>query len=474
VKVLFIASEVAPYSKTGGLADVAGALPRALLARGLEVLVVSPLWKEVPREGLTAAASFKLQFPFGIYSVRILRDGPFAFIEQPQLFERAGLYGEPDDAQRFTFFGAAALSAAQAIGFEPDVVHLNDWQTGLGALALSRGYSTTRLKRARSVFTIHNLAYQGVFPKSLMGTLGLPWELFTPDGIEFHDQISFLKAGLQYADVLTTVSPTYAKEIQTPANGQGLHGLLAHRANALHGILNGIDTEEWNPANDRLLPAHYSSTRLEGKETCARALLERMKLPLPKRGKKRPPIFGTVGRLADQKGVDLLIGALPFLLAKGAQAVIVGTGEERFASQLTALAQKNSAQLSVHIGFDEGLAHLVEAGCDFFMMPSKYEPCGLNQMYSLRYGTVPIVRAVGGLQDTVVDLELPNATGIKFHEYDEHALAAAMMRAFELYEKPKALSEVRQRGMAQDFSWAKAAAQYDALYVSLKAGMSGN
>jgi starch synthase len=466
VRVLFVASEVAPFSKTGGLADVAGSLPKALIARGLEVLTVSPLWPSVPKKGLKDEGVLVQQFPFGPVTMHVRRNDSQVFIDAPALYERR-LYGEPDDARRFAVLSTASLAASQLLGFAPDVVHLNDWQTGLAALALARGFSTTPLKRARSVFTIHNLAYAGVFPKEVMTELGLPWDLFTTEGIEFYDQMSFLKAGLVFADALTTVSPTYALEIQEPEAGSGLDGLLAQRKDVLHGILNGIDMTEWDPQGDRYLPAPFSASNLKGKEICARALLEKMKLPLPKGTARRPPIFGSVGRLAEQKGIELILAALPGALDRGAMGVIVGSGEEKYAMALNALAQRFPKQLAVHIGFSEELAHLIEAGADFFLMPSRFEPCGLNQMYSLRYGTVPIVRAVGGLKDTVTDLAEPQATGITFTPFTPHAMWTAIERALELWKHPAKLKAVQQRGMAEDNSWEHSAAQYEALYAKV-------
>jgi starch synthase len=285
--------------------------------------------------------------------------------------------------------------------------------------------------------------------------------------LEFYDQVSFLKAGLVFADALTTVSPTYAHEIQGAEAGNGLHGLLLHRSSALHGILNGIDVHEWDPAADKHLPTHFSASNLRGKEACARALLERMKLPLPKSATKRPPIFGSVGRLVDQKGVELIITALPGALDRGAMAVIVGSGEAQYANALRDLQKRYPQQLAVHIGFSEELAHLVEAGADFFLMPSRFEPCGLNQMYSLRYGTVPIVRGVGGLEDTVVDLSQPDANGIKFGPFDTQSMWSAIERALDLWSKPQELKAVQQRGMAEDNSWEHSAAQYERLYAQL-------
>ena len=467
MKVLFISSEVAPFSKTGGLADVSAALPKALSQRGLDVLTVTPLWPVVPREGLEPAGSVTLQFPFGPVTLTLHKRGSFLFLEQPQFFDRENIYGENDDHRRFAIFSMGALVAAQRLGFQPDIVHANDWPSGLVPLALARGFSTSSLKRARSVFTIHNLAYTGSFNKAVMGDLGLPWDLFTADGIEFHDHVSYLKAGLVYADALTAVSPTYAREIQTPAFGEGLDGLLRRRSGVLKGILNGIDIEEWDPMADPHLAAKFSAEDLAGKEACTRALLDRVKLKVNGK-KKRPPVFGTVGRLAAQKGVELLIGALPGVLDRGALAIVIGTGEDRYVTALQELQQRYPSNLHVHIGFDEKLAHQLEAGSDFFVMPSRYEPCGLNQMYSLRYGTVPVVRATGGLEDTVVDLSLPNATGIKFHDYSAHALFDALERALQLWADPRALEEVRRRGMTQDFSWGQAAAKYEALYQQLR------
>ncbi|MBL8955952.1 MAG: glycogen synthase GlgA [Myxococcaceae bacterium] len=466
MKVLFISSEVAPFSKTGGLGDVSGALPRALVQRGVDVLTVTPLWPTVSPDGLEDAGSVTLQFPFGPVTLTLLRKDPFVFLECPPYFERDSLYGHHDDARRFAAFSMGALAASQRIGFQPDIVHANDWPTGLAMLALARGFSTSSLKRARSVFTIHNLAYTGSFSKDAMTDLGLPWELFTADGVEFHDHLSFIKAGLVYADALTTVSPTYAREIQTPEGGHGLDGLLRRRSTALRGILNGIDLHEWDSEEDPHLAARYSAATLAKKEVNTHALLDRFGLKAPK--KNRPPVFGTVGRLADQKGVELLLAALPRALDAGALAVVVGTGEARFVEGLKALQRRYPARFRAHIGFDEPLAHQLEAGADFFVMPSKYEPCGLNQMYSLRYGTVPIVRAVGGLEDTVVDLSRAGATGIKFRDYAVHALELAFDRALALFADPVAMNEVRLQGMSRDFSWGQAAAKYEALYASLR------
>jgi starch synthase len=474
MKVLLISSEVAPWSKTGGLADVAGALPRALSRIGLEVLVVTPLYAQVVRAGLTQLEpELSLRFPFGIERARLLVADPgprhrVLFLDHPGYYARGGIYHEHgrdywDNHRRFAFLSVGALTAAQLLGFSPDIVHLNDWQTGLAALALQSGYRASSLSHARSVFTVHNLAFTGSFPKEAMGDLGIPWSEFTADGVEFFDRLSFLKAGLSYADALTTVSPTYAKEIQTPEAGWGMDGLLRRRAKDLQGILNGVDAEVWDPRTDAFLAAHFDEHDLGGKAACKRALLEQLGLD-PDEG---PPLFGVVSRLAEQKGLDILLPALPRLLEAGAKVVVLGSGEPRYERALGQLAAHRPGQMAARFRLDERLAHLIEAGSDFFLMPSLYEPCGLNQLYSLRYGTVPIVRAVGGLEDSVVDLSAPGATGIKFGPYHPGALMEAMGRALGLYANPGRIHDVRRRGMRQDVSWDRAARAYQALYERL-------
>jgi starch synthase len=474
MRVLFLSSEVAPFSKTGGLGDVAGALPAALASLGHEVRVVSPLYGSVPREGLVPEkTSVVLTFPFGSREARFQSTHPkdgltFTFVEQPDFFGKSGLYGElgqeyPDNARRFTFFSSAALTYAQAIGFHPDVVHLNDWQTGLAAMALKTGYSKV-FANARSVFTIHNLAYQGNYSWAEVEALGIPWSRFTTEGVEFYGKLSFMKAGLSFADAITTVSPTYAEEIQTPLGGVGFDGVLRAKKDKLHGILNGVDVREWNPATDVLLPARYSAEDLSGRAKCQKALLDAFGLEGPRPGK---PLFGFVGRMVEQKGVDLLLAALPQFLEHGASAVVLGTGESRFENAWRTLSHRFPKRLGGRIGFDNALAHLIEAGSDFFLMPSRFEPCGLNQMYSSLYGAVPIVRAVGGLVDTVTDEHQPGGTGIVFQEPTADALRGALHRALELFANPERYARVRKAGMVKDFSWEGAARKYDALYRSL-------
>jgi starch synthase len=473
MEILFVASEVAPWSKTGGLGDVAAALPRALAARGHEVAVVSPRYGSIdPRAAGFTRREGLLRIRGEAATAWVRRGKPsFWLVEHPRLFgSRPGLYGEggrdyPDNAERFTFLSRAALALPGAAGLRPRVVHANDWQTGLLPYLLRHEHGADpHLAGARTVFTIHNLAYQGVFPKTVVPHLGLPWDAFHVDAMEFYDQLGFLKAGLVFADALTTVSPTYAREIRTREGGNGLDPLLRDRAADLHGILNGIDATEWDPATDPHLPAHFTARALAGKARCKAALQREVGLPV------RPdaPLAAMVSRLADQKGVDLLVAALPELLARDVQLVMLGSGEARYEQALAQAAAERRGQMVVRLGFDEGLAHRIEAGADVFLMPSRYEPCGLNQLYSLRYGTVPVVRAVGGLEDTVEDYDGWNAgTGFKFRDYTPAALSLAVRRALDVHRDRRAWRGLQARGMAEDFSWDRSAASYEALYRRL-------
>ena len=465
LRILFLSSEVAPFSKTGGLGDVAGALPWALTARGHEVRVVTPLYRGVDRSTMQlVGAPLTLTFPFGAVEVRVFRApaaGELLFVDAPALFDRDEYYGYPDDARRFAAFSMAALALAQRDGFVPDVVHSNDWPTGLALLALKHGFAHTPLSRARRVFTIHNLAYQGLFPRREMEALGIPWELFSHTGVEFWDQLSFMKAGLVSADLITTVSPSYAREIQTAAFGVGLDGLLRHRHSALHGILNGVDVKEWNPATDVYLPRQFTSTELAGRALCRSELIASCRIDAPVAGM---PLFGVIGRMAAQKGADLLHVALPKLLEQGASAIVLGAGDQSVQQAWLALAARYPRRLCVRVGFDDSLAHRIEGGADFFLMPSRFEPCGLSQMYSLLYGAIPVVHAVGGLRDTVRDLREPDANGVVFEEPTPEALFEALVRAVELYRDPAALAVVQRRGMTAHFSWSAAAAEYERLF----------
>jgi starch synthase len=476
MEILFVASEVAPWSKTGGLGDVAAALPRALATRGHDVTVVTPRYGSIDARaaGFTRKdAALRVR---GEATAAWVKKGPFTvwLVEHERLFgARPGIYGQggkdyPDNAERFTHLCRAALALPAATGLRPRIVHANDWQTGLIPFLLRHEHAQDpHLVGARTVFTIHNLAYQGVFPKDVVPHLGLPWDVFRFEAMEFYDQLSFMKAGLVFADALTTVSPTYAREIRTAQGGQGLDALLRDRAPDLHGILNGIDVAEWDPSKDSHLPAHFSSRALAGKARCKAALQREVGLPV--RGEV--PLAAVVSRLADQKGVDLLVAAIPELLARDAQLVVLGSGERRYEEALARAAAERRAQMAVRIGFDEGLAHRIEAGADLFLMPSRFEPCGLNQMYSLRYGTVPVVRAVGGLDDTVEDFDgWQRGTGFKFRDYHPAALSLAVRRALETHRDRRAWRGLVHRGMAEDFSWERSAASYEAVYRGLVEG----
>ena len=482
-KVLFVTSEAHPLVKTGGLADVSSSLPAALQGLGHEVRIVLPAYRGVLEAADRLHMVAVLDVPGVPHRVRVFEGQmpdsrvPVWLVDSPLHFDRAGLpytgpdgVDWPDNAERFATFARAAVELAQdraGLGWKPDVVHCNDWQSGLVPALLQHEPT-----RPPTVFTIHNLAYQGLFPWADFAALGLPSDLWAMEAMEFHHQFSFIKGGLVYADWLTTVSPTYAKEIQTPAFGEGLDGLLTSRADRLSGILNGVDYTTWDPANDVHLPHRYSADDLSGKAENRRALRARLGLPEPG---KEMPIIGMVGRLAWQKGLDLVVDALPELMDRPLQLAILGSGDSRLENQLGRAAKAHPDRIGLYVGYDEGLAHLVEAGSDLFLMPSRYEPCGLNQIYSLRYGTPPIVRRTGGLADTVVDatdatLTDRTATGFQFTDATAKALIAAVDRALALHEGSTEWRQLVATGMAQDFSWSASAARYLELYVRAAAG----
>jgi starch synthase len=473
MNILHVAAEVAPFSKTGGLGDVTGALPRALAARGHRVMVFTP------RHGVVDPGAHRLEplpFPIeaggqtaGLWVAR--GPAPVFFLEHETYFgHRRGVYSEPgheygDNAERFAFFCRAALALPRLVGFRPDILHLHDWHAALGAWLLRHeAQDEPWAREAKSVFTIHNLAHQGVFPKETVTALGLPWSVFRYDGMEFHDHLNLMKGGLVFSDVLTTVSPSYAREILTPEQGEGLDGLLRHRAGDLHGILNGIDAAQWDPSRDPHLPAHYARGRLAGKARCKAALQRELGLPV----RPEVPLLVQVGRLADQKGIDIAVGALPELLARDDQVAVLGTGRPEYERALDRMAHEHPQKMRARNRFDEGLAHRMEAGADAFLMPSRFEPCGLNQMYSLRYGTVPVVRAVGGLVDTVEDYDgKGRGTGFVFREYSPGALLTAVRRALDVHRDAGAWRGLVDRGMEQDNSWEQRAARYEALYQQI-------
>ncbi|MDP3419786.1 MAG: glycogen synthase GlgA [Thiobacillus sp.] len=483
-KILFVASEAYPLVKTGGLGDVAYSLPHALHDRGADIRLVLPGYRALLRqlEQVRIIGWLDVRGAEGIVSARILetRHPDFAFplwiVDCPPLFDRAGNpyvnasgLDWPDNAERFTVFArVAALLAQDAldIGWQPHVVHTHDWQTGLVAAFLA-----DQPLRPKTVFTIHNLAYGGHFSHTDFVRLQLPGPWWTPEGVEFHGGFSMLKAGIVYADAVTTVSPTYAAEICTPEFGYGLDGLLLSRQNKLHGILNGIDTRLWNPSTDPHLPAHYSMSRiLPGKRRNKQALLERF-LTHADDASMQAPLLGLIGRLVEQKGIDWVLAAIPMLLAEtDARFVLLGSGQTLYEQKLMRLARQYPNRVFVEIGYDEPLAHLIEAGADMFMMPSRFEPCGLNQMYSLRYGTPPIVYKTGGLADTVIDantdtLEDSSANGFVFDRPDVADFVGAIRRAIDLYHQPTQWRRLQQTGMRQSFEWSDSADHYLALYT---------
>lgn len=475
--IVMVASEVAPWAKTGGLADVLGALPASLAAAGHRVTVVLPKYRgiSVPTPDRKSAqvalgdSSHGVVFEVATLSPR----HRVVFIDSPRHFDRDGLYAArgvdyPDNAERFGLLSAAALdfAEAEAARWPVDVVHAHDWQAGLVPTFLSTaGSRWPSVRRAARVATIHNLAYQGRFDRGVVPALGLPWSVFTIGGGEFWGQFSFLKAAINYADIVTTVSPTYARETLGGRQGCGFEGVLSGRADRYVGILNGIDTDVWNPATDQHLPAHYGADDLAGKRVCKRGLLEQVGLPCGDDALARP-LVTMISRLVGQKGLDLVEAAADALTAQDASWMFLGTGERRYEGFLRDLALRHPSRVASVIGFDESLAHLAEAGGDMFLMPSHFEPCGLNQMYSLRYGTVPIVRGVGGLDDTIqpYTARARKANGFKFRPATAEALVRTVRQALGVYRDPALWHQLMQHGMAEDHSWTQSAREYGRVY----------
>jgi starch synthase len=475
-----ITPEARPFAKTGGLADVAGALPPALARLGHHVTIVMPRYRGVD----AAAAGRPVEIPFGPhrYPVRFIEhqladDVVAVLVDAPDLYDRDGLYGTggrdyTDNAFRFAVLSRGALEYARARGRRPSIVHAHDWQAGLAPVYMRTELANDPiLGGVPSVFTIHNLAFQGLFAPDVLPWIGLGPEFFRVDALEFWGRVSFLKGGIAYGTKVTTVSPRYAREILTPEFGFGFEGILASRAKDLVGILNGIDTAAWDPASDQYLPAHYTADTLEQKSAVKRALLADVGLPADEDAVARP-LIGLVSRLTDQKGFDLIAAAAEPLMALDAAWVMLGSGETRYEGFWQALSQRHPGRVATYIGFNERLAHLIEAGSDLFLMPSRFEPCGLNQMYSLRYGTLPIVRATGGLDDTVTDADEVSrgGNGFKFVEYSPAALAATVGRAVQAYGKPRRWKTLQKAAMRQDHSWDVSAREYVKVYRDIDNG----
>jgi starch synthase len=470
MRIAHLASEVVPFSKTGGLADVAGALPPALAALGHEVTVVAPghrptLKDTLPGEPRGEVSALGLSARLNVLMHRGVR---VVLLDCPALYVRPALYSLPDgdfpdNSVRFAFFARAALAALAKLG-GVEVVHAHDWQAALAPLLLRHdGQVRFGLQGAKSVLTIHNLAYQGVFPPWVLEACGLPRELFTMDLLEFYGQVSFLKGGLVSADALTTVSPTYAKEILTPAFGCRLEGILDGRRDRLFGILNGLDLEEWDPGRDSYLELPYGADEVDEGKRAARELLAAETGV----GGGRRPLLGMVSRLAEQKGADLLAAVLDDIVAMGFDLVVLGTGERRYEEAMRAAEAAHPGRVAVLTRFDERLAHRIYAASDLFLMPSRYEPCGLGQMIAMRYGTLPVVNRTGGLADTVADVSQDGGTGFVLEELTPAELVATLSRAHELLAEPAKLAEVRKRAMARDFSWKASAREYVKLYGQL-------
>jgi starch synthase len=463
-----VASEATPAAKTGGLADVVGSLPPALSAHGDQVAVV------IPRYGFIDLKSARrvydhlpvflgpARFDTAIYLAP--EEYPLYLVDCAPLFDRDGLYGEegedyPDNHIRFAVLARAALGVARFI-FKTEIFHCHDWQAGLIAPYLRTTFAgDPTFMGVRTLFTIHNLGYQGLFPKTALPAVALDPALYRPDGMEFFAELSYIKGGIALADALTTVSPTYAREIQTPEFGFGLDGALRARADVLTGILNGVDYREWNPKTDAYLPARYSEQDLSGKRVCKQRLIAEVGLPAAALDR---PLLGVVSRFTAQKGIDLIAELARDLAGLDMYLVALGAGEPDQEELVRRMAARHPDRIAAQIGFDNGLAHRVEAGADIFLMPSRYEPSGLNQMYSLKYGTVPVVRAVGGLNDTIDE-----GTGFKFAEHSGPALLAAIRRAGEAYSQPGIWPAMMLRGMGKDFSWSRSAGAYSALYRQL-------
>jgi starch synthase len=468
-RIMMVSSEAAPWAKSGGLADVVGALPRALASLGHAVSVViprymrvieAPAWRIIDRLPIPLGGA---EYPVDIWTME--SEGvTLYFIDHPMLSGRSGLYSDQngdytDNHVRFALLSKGALEVARRL-FPTDIFHCHDWQAGLLPVYLKESTAIDpHFLGAKVVLTIHNLGYQGVFDRGAMRDISLPDRLYRLDLIEFWGKISLLKAGVVFSDALTTVSPTYAREIQTPEHGFGMDGLLRARRGVLTGILNGVDYEIWNPATDPVLPAHFSVEDLTGKRICKQELLREMGLPEAALDR---PLMGIVSRFAGQKGFDLIEQAAWDIFRDDVYLVVLGSGEARYEEMFAKLRSDFPRQVALGVGYNDPLAHRIEAGSDIFLMPSRYEPCGLNQIYSLRYGTVPVVRATGGLDDTIDE-----STGFKFFNYNGMALLEAIRTACAQWEDREKWTAMMARGMKKDFSWTASAVEYSRLYHGL-------
>jgi starch synthase len=471
MKILMVASEATPFAKTGGLADVLGALPPALAERGEQVAVVLPAYRENNYPHPTREAYRNLSIPIGPgYLVDIQassnRGVTYFFVQCPALYDRDGVYGTsagdyPDNHVRFAVLSMAAIGVARYL-FRPDILHLHDWQAALTPVYIREHFrGDPTFIGVKTLMTIHNLGYQGLFPPEALAQIALEPKLLNPDQLEFFGRVNFLKAGIGWSDAVSTVSPSYAREIQTPEYGFGLDGFL-RRHGPVTGILNGVDYNEWNPEHDPHIARPYSANDLSGKRACKQALLAEYGLPQDNLDR---PLLAIISRFAAQKGFDILADAASRLLQEDVNLVVLGSGDLPYESMFRALAQAYPEKVGLRVGYDTALSHRIEAGADMFLMPSRYEPCGLNQIYSLKYATVPVVRATGGLDDTIDD-----STGFKFRDYSGDALLETVRLALKAYQDLNQWVQRMRRGMEKDFSWSASAGEYVGLYRRLMAG----
>jgi starch synthase len=472
--IVFAASECTPWAKTGGLADVISALPKTLVKMGHKVHVYIPYYRQVAKAVSNASVVLpSVTVPFPSYNrfARILDGGivdgvQMYFVDVPELFDRESFYATPsgdypDNAERFGAFCRAVIEATKVIGI-PDVFHVHDWQAAMAAVMLrSIYYFDPVFRNVPAVLTVHNAGYQGWFPPRIMETLLLPWEMFTMDKLEQFDKVNFLKGGVVYSDAITTVSQTYAQEIQTPEFGNGLEDTFRRRSGDLFGILNGADYGEWDPAIDPYIAAHYTADKLDGKRECRRDLLHAFRF---EDVDEQTAVIGVVSRFATQKGIDFIVDILDRLLQEDVVLVMLGNGEEYYERLLTEMADRYPTKMRVQVKFDNVMAHKIEAGSDLFLMPSRYEPGGLNQIYSLKYGTIPVVRATGGLQDSIEEPVDGGGNGFKFSGYDSNGLLDAVQRALTAFRDKKTWKAMMKRAMEQDFSWDKPAREYVRVY----------
>jgi starch synthase len=477
VRILFVASEGLPFSKTGGLADVVEALPKALVGLGHEVAVVLPRYRGTKTHSVIVPSvtipmgGTRLRFP-AVADGTVIGGVRYFFVDDPAFFDRDGLYGGSggdyaDNAERYSEFCRVAIEIAKNV-WPPDVIHCHDWQAALVPVLLRTTYGDDPLVRdIPVVFTIHNMGYHGLFGRDALERAGIPVGVFHPGGIEFFGNVNFLKGGLVFSDYLTTVSRKYAQEIQTREYGYGLDGVVRGRADRLVGILNGVDYGVWSPERDKFIAAKYSAKDLTGKQICKQALLELFGLPAEHLAK---PVIGIVSRFADQKGFDLIAERAHELMHEDLLMVVLGTGERKYEELFRALAAAYAGRVGVKIAYDNAIAHKIEAGADMFLMPSRYEPCGLNQIYSLKYGTVPIVRATGGLDDTIeaFDIEHGTGTGFKFVEYTGTAMIRSVRQALHLFMDERIWRRIQLNGMAKDFSWKASAVEYVKVYAAAR------